>query len=470
MKRLIKYTIFTVAAALVTLGASAQLKTAYFMEGSIPRYDMNVALTPQDGYVNLPLIPLGSLGVNVNNNFLSVQNFLYPNGGTHVLPFHSSVDADTFLRRMPNKPFVGLDVDYNLIGFGNYSRRHGYFWSFTWDIRVMADVNLSKDLFRALKTLGNGIYDFGDVSAHAMAYSEMAFGFTMPTGWQDLVVGGRLKLLFGLAHADARFNSFNISVQPDHVHAEARGDIRGNILGVNLGEVGETGQNLPFNDVFNFKNFGKSNIMRNYGMAVDFGAEMKLFDRRLKLSIGVNDLGFIRWGKGSSIHGSLTDIMFDYRGRNINTGDKGISHTKLEDINIIKTGNEAYNTMLATTLNVGAEYNFFDNLLGVGLLSHTRFWNKRAYSELTLTGTVRPAKWFTAAVSHTFVRNKMGIFGFAFNFHPRGVNFFLGLDYIPTRWAQINVEGVNFHYPVRAKPFNFHIGLAFTPKGPSRGW
>ncbi len=77
MKNRIYGLLVTTVSVFCSLAASAQMKTSYFMESAIPRYDMNAALTPAYGYVNFPLL---SFGANVNNNFLSVDNFIYPRG------------------------------------------------------------------------------------------------------------------------------------------------------------------------------------------------------------------------------------------------------------------------------------------------------------------------------------------------------------------------------------------------------
>lgn len=52
MKRLIIF----VAALLLVLTSSAQLRTSYFMDGSYLRNDMNPALIPGKGYIVLPAI------------------------------------------------------------------------------------------------------------------------------------------------------------------------------------------------------------------------------------------------------------------------------------------------------------------------------------------------------------------------------------------------------------------------------
>jgi hypothetical protein len=161
----------------------------------------------------------------------------------------------------------------------------------------------------------------------------------------------------------------------------------------------------------------------------------------------------------------MDDIVYEFRGLHLDTGN--IEQVKPDDWIVLRQQDaESYTRRLNTTLNIGAEYNFFKNLLGVGVLSHTRFAGKNAYSELTVTGTVRPGKWFTAAVSHSLIQNKIGVFGLALNFHPRGINFFLGFDYIPTQMARIDRAMV----PQRLKSFNTYLGLAFTPKGRSKPW
>ena len=55
--------------------ASAQMRTAYFMEGSYFRTDMNAALAPTRGYIKLPMV--GGLGIDFGNNYFSVNNFLF---------------------------------------------------------------------------------------------------------------------------------------------------------------------------------------------------------------------------------------------------------------------------------------------------------------------------------------------------------------------------------------------------------
>ena len=99
MKRLI-YTTLCVVASMIGVHTSAQIRSSYFMEGSYFRNELNPALAPTRGYVAIPMV--SGLGVEIDNNFLTVSNFVYKNGNEVVTAFHESVSADKFLRKLPN--------------------------------------------------------------------------------------------------------------------------------------------------------------------------------------------------------------------------------------------------------------------------------------------------------------------------------------------------------------------------------
>ena len=471
MKNIYKYLLTLVFALCCAAGASAQMKTSYFMEGSIPRYEMNAALTPMHNYVNMPLLPIGYMGINLNNNFLSVKNFIYPYQGGHVTALHGSVSAKDFLNRIPSTASMGADVVYSLVGFGKYNKKHDYFWSFGLNARVIADTGIPKEVFSILKDLKSGVYDIPDITISTTAYLEFALGFTMPVGWQNLVVGGRLKLLVGLAQAEATLTNLNLTVATDKVRASYGGNMQGNIFGMDYTDLNDEEGKMDFGELTNFSDrFRFGNGFKSFGAAVDIGAEAKFLDNRLKVSLALNDLGFIKWGAGNAFQGSLKDVAYEFAGYNTTTEDWEVTKPEGDAFEARHTGNDGYSKRLATTLNIGAEYNFFDNLLGVGLLSHTKFSNRVTYSELTLVGTVRPSNWFTASISQSMMHNNIGIFGLAVNFHPKGVNFFLGVDYVAAQLAQLDFVSEGFKYPLRAKSMNVYIGLAFTPGGRSKPW
>lgn len=122
--------VFILLVGLITLvgidNVSAQSRNSYFMEGSYFRNDLNPALTPTRGYVALPAI--SGFGLNVSNNFLSVDNFIYQRDGQLVTALHGSVSSEEFFGKLPSEGKLAIDTKVNLFGVGFYVKK--MFWTF----------------------------------------------------------------------------------------------------------------------------------------------------------------------------------------------------------------------------------------------------------------------------------------------------------------------------------------------------
>lgn len=104
--------ILTIAAVLFALTSFAQLRSAYFMEGTYFRTDMNPALTPTRAYFSLPV--MGGFGMSINNNFLSVDNFVYKVGTETVIAFDNRVPTADFVDKLPKTGFVNFNTQLSL--------------------------------------------------------------------------------------------------------------------------------------------------------------------------------------------------------------------------------------------------------------------------------------------------------------------------------------------------------------------
>ena len=444
--------IILVAAIACATQASAQIKTADFLEGSYFRTDLNPALAPTRGYIALPA--MSGIGVSLNSNFLSVDNFLYKRNGKVVTFLHNSVTANDFLGKLPNTNKLYSNESVNILGAGWHSKR--MFWNFGINLRAQTEASLGKDIFRAVKTLGNGRYDISDSSLGVLAYTEIYVGAAIPIK-EFATIGFRVKGLIGLAQATVDMTQLYAEVTDEAVRAEIAGSVRGNGICFKRNyEVGKklTGGNIK--DALLETDFGS--MMKNLsgGIAVDVGTEVRLLDDRLKISGAITDLGFICWGKKSTANASL-DGHFSFTGVNFDDSNKVKTDSDFDAVLTKSTG--SYTTRLNCALNVGVEYNILNNHIAFGLLSHTQFCQSMSYAELTASVNFRLGGWFSTSVSHTFVnRNKAGIFGFAMNFHPTGFNLFLGADYIDCNFAKYKNTAV----PKLAKSLNFYFGLGFN--------
>lgn len=448
-----------IVAALAIVGvhsASAQSRTSYFMEGSYFRNDLNPALVPTRGYVALPV--MSGFGLNATNNFISIDNFVYQREGELVTALHSAVTADEFLSKLPQQGKLTTDVKTNLFSVGFYIKKS--FWNFGINANVSADAAISMDVFKALKTLGNGVYDLGNTAIEANAYMD-AFVGTSFRVHRNINVGIKAKFLVGVATLDGQFSQLQANVTPDAVDATMQGTWRANGIFIDNSQV-KGGNELPIDEVMRTDISYMLNNLNNFGFAVDLGAEVRLLDDHLKISAAVTDLGFIKWGGKTQISGKL-DGSFNFAGMNLETSEMDTSG----DFNLMvdegATSN-GYTTMLNFALNVGAEYNILKNHIAFGLLSHTKFCGSMTYSELTASVNFRPLNWITATFSHTFLNNnRLGVLGFALNIHPRVFNIYAGLDFIDTNWVKgPTIRGVQPSLPRYQKSLNAYVGFGFN--------
>ena len=156
---------------------------------------------------------------------------------------------------------------------------------------LRADVTavfLTKNLFQTIFSadlVDQRTIDLSNLRFRGIAYNEIAVGYTRPinSAW---TVGGRVKLLTGIAFAD--FEAQNMAVQLGQTNNQ-----------ININGTLRTAGMAPLADSVNktsmqaYKNVGV-NPFKNLGMAVDIGATY-YWKSDLNVFFGVNDLGFINW-------------------------------------------------------------------------------------------------------------------------------------------------------------------------------
>ena len=460
MKRIVSI----IALALLLVGidsASAQSRTSYFMEGSYFRTELNPALVPTRGYLIVPGV--SATAASINSNFLSIDNFFYKRDGGVVTALHSSVSADEYLSKLPSVGKETVDARVALFGVGFYAKK--MFWSFGIDTRASMDAAMSMDLFKAVKTLGNGTYDLSATACEFNTYADIYLGTSFRVH-ENVSLGIKAKFLVGIATLDMSLNEGAIRVAPDEVKAYMGGTWRANGAIIDEDAKTQSGARallsdmLLFDPVYIFKN------IKTYGFAIDLGTEVRLLDDHLKLSLAVTDLGFIKWD-GKNRVGGYIGGHFGFNGVNLETSKMETDSDFNFNVDEVPNSN-GYTTMLNCSVNAGVEYNFLGNHMAVGLLSHNRFCKTMFYSDITASLNLRPTNWLSATLSHTFLNhNRLGVFGFALNIHPAVVNMFVGVDFIDTRWVNSSDADPIFGIKINAVPryqssFNIYMGIGFN--------
>ena len=449
MKRINKIVIVCVAVFGFFVTASAQMRTAYFMEGSYFRTDMNAALAPTRGYIKLPAI--GGLGVDFGNNYFSVNNLFYKKDGGIYTFMHNGVSADEFLGKLGNKGKLSVNLNTSILGFGAHTKK--LFWSFGLNLRSNTEITLSKDMFAALKNLSNGYYDLGDTHISNREYIEAALGFAIPIK-DFMTFGFRAKGLVGIADLSMKMDKMYLDINENSVRAELMGGIRGNCPMFTPNYV--VGSEFSVDGIMQQDIMQALKNIKSWGLGLDFGFEFRFLDDHLKVSVGVNDLGFIKWYGNTTINAE-GKAHFTYEGFNLTTNEAKMDGG-FEAVMAQPEG--SYTTRLSCSLNGGVEYNILNNWIAFGVLSHTEFCQNFTRTELTASVNFRIMRWLSTSFSHTFLNgNQPGVLGWALNIHPTGFNLFLGADFIDTRFAVYNQK---IPVPKMMTSANVYVGVGFN--------
>lgn len=477
---------FVLAVTGSALAQTQSSRSAYFLEGSTYRHELNPAFIGERGYFSFPA--LGNLDFGVQST-AGIGSFLYKLPDGRLTTFmHESVSGQEFVDGLPNRFKLGADVNENIFSLGFHA--WGGFNTLGISIKSDTRVNVPSELFKFMK-LGmasetGSQYIVNGLNMMSTNYAEIAFGHARTIN-NHLTVGAKLKALVGLAKANVRIDKLAITASQDawtitpqgaELYASAKGLIvptkgeTGNyqeddyILDANGNRTDQlktgTDQQIDYDGVdFDDKNIGPT----GFGLALDLGAVYKLGD--WQFSAALLDLGFIGWK--NTVKGTMSND-FEFSGfENIAVKDtegnanslENQSDALLDDLkDMAKFTKEAdgmkRTTALAATLNFGAQYTLpaYDRL-NFGLLSTTRLQGKHTWTEARLSANVSPLSGFEASVNYA-LSNFGSAAGLMLNFHPRGFNFFVAAD------VPLGKLEPAYCAPIGRAALNVNLGINFT--------
>ena len=513
MKNIRKY--FLVAlVALCTLSANAQqVNTLYFLENAPMRHTINPAFMPVSaGYVNFS--PLGWMSFSFGNNSLTLSDVLYTiedpnNPGKYITvtplypsndPTNSTARRDAFRRQLRNMLYVNGDVNFSIVNVGIRVKDFGYA-TFGVNEHIETGFTFPKSMFNfflngGMTNLDGGMNTLGlsGLGIGATAYTDIAFGYSHILN-EQWTIGGKLKILLGTAYAGFTSKAFDINASTKYWNAtgnlnvDVAGPFNANYIGNYLDgrnalEVYDAfSQGFTTDSLINFKNIPALLTPAGGGLAFDFGFTYKPLEN-LQISAAITDLGFIYWSNGTLFNCAIdsTKVRFEgvgeidygdpaFRDENGNFSadllmDSVMTNLKgmLNGITFARTQRGGFTKMPSARLNVGIDANFWDNRVGVGIVSATRLYNARLYEEITIGAAFRPFNWLSVALSYSLMNNgRYSNFGAGLSIMPYdGINMTLALDYIPTSFAGLN-DGTGqkmYVIPDKSKMFNLALGFS----------
>ena len=452
MKGFLNRRIWLVAGSLL-LGMTVHaqyLRTSYFMEGTSSRLELNPGLQPMRGYFNIPV--LGSFNVGTSSNVLGINDIV------DVLDSGEDIFLnDDLYSRLKSDNRLNVNLKTDVLSFGWYAGKG--FWNVNVGLRADVGASIPQSMFEYLRRVNNTEDingSFSNMNFNLNAYAEIGLGYSRQIT-EKLSVGGRVKVLLGIARAEMAVDNFDIYVDdaltngdytelnPYQTYGSATVNARVSttMKGGGLSFDETTGQIDGFD--IDGSNFG----IAGAGFGIDLGASYKVWDN-LTVSAAVLDLGFIKWKEGETTVAAPANGSFEVTGSNYQDFLDG-DFLSMDRFNFVqdKEAAEDTKTTLASTILLAGECGLLDNKLSVGAIYTARFAEPKTLNELTFSATYRPKNWFNIAASYSPIQAGGKSFGLALKLGA----LFLGTDYM--------------YFGNSSKAVNAFIGLSI-PLGKSR--
>jgi len=409
--------------AAVSSATAQEFSTTYFLDNNLYSYRINPAIPGEKNFV-------GFLVSNVNLSFgsnASINSFLYPSAsGTLVTGFHSSVSSEQFINNLPKNLRADQVFNENIVAVGFWTKNAFH----NIEINIKEDVfaGLPRGMFELAKCGSSDYpYDLSQTNVSAKSYAEIAYGYTRKIG-EKFSVGGRIKLLMGLAAGNAGFDKANFYVNGDKIEYDASARFR---LSSNFLKAGTKAEDPSIFDFSAFNLDASSISPCGWGAAVDLGMTYKPI-KGLTVSFSVLDLGGINWKYNIVGNSSSSGV---YTGETVKSDGtiKGDYQKFLETVEELANfkqvdGGESSFDMLACTMNLGARYYMpFYERLSVGLLATCKIDKYNSNVGARLGATVTPLDWLSITGNYG-VNSYCKSYGLALSLNAANLNFVFGYE------------------------------------------
>ena len=464
MKRIIHMVAAFMMAGSFFMTAYAQqsnLRSAYFLDGYTYRYKFNPSFAPERGFVSIPV--LGNVGLGVESN-LGVSNFYFPTqNGKLAFFLDDSVSDEQFMSGIKDRNMLNINANVNLLAFGFRTGKSYH----TFDISLKASErsNLPKSLFAFAKVgtaSGNTSWQIENLGARLDAFTEIAYGYSRPVG-DNLHVGGRFKVLVGLAREEVMIDQLNLTMGREKWEVKSQGYAE---LSGPFSVDTASGSNDIDLESFKVADDLKAIMQgpKSYGVALDLGASYDFLEY-FTASLSLLDLGFLSWNGMTKAVAPGKSWTFDGFGtiRTDGTTDFGQQFEEfgkdiLDIFQFEMAGKDQKVTKaLSATLHAGIEARMpFYQRLTFGLLATHRFDGPFSWTEGRLSANLAPINCFSVAASYG-ISNFGSSLGAVANFHFPGFNLYAGIDsFLPIMNMASN------YLPVNAANTNLSMGLNIT--------
>ena len=427
MKRIIVILVTMLTA--ISVYAQHNHRTGYFLDGYTYKYKINPAFGADRGYFAIPVAGFTSASLETP---LKLSGLLYPTGnnGELVTFLDPSVSLDDVMKGVKNMNPINVNADLGILSFGFNTKKSFH----TIDLSVKADarMNVPGALFSWAKESVETL-DMSKLALNADARLELSYGYSRAI-LKNARFGFRIKLLAGLAKAQYQMDNLQLAAAQDKWTVQSLG------TGYYAAPFALTTEGFDNRisgiDIPSDYNVIIDNLLasRNLGAAIDLGFSIDVL-KYLTISASVTDLGVITWNNAYMLASPESYWTYD--------GFEGIGNEQMDwNQQLEQLGNELLGLvhprvtsegekkldMLSMTAHLGVELRMpFWQRLSVGALASARIDGPYSWYEGRASANLALFRWFSFSGSYAY--STFGeSYGAALNFHPKGLNLFVGID------------------------------------------
>jgi len=456
--------------------ADAQVSNSlYFMQGVPQSNRLNPAYQPDcNFYIGIPF--LAPLRTEETSSPYAWNDIFYPHPSEDSLIsfLHPLGDKEAFLNKLEPANYLTSHSGTSILSVG--FRTDIGFFSVDVTTRFEGSAYIPGDLgWLVLKGAEDGrTYELDGLGTDLWGFDEISAGWSGAI-LDNLKVGARAKLLFGIGNLSTLNSNLSITTSEDNWHIQSDMHFAASLpfADVTYDDEGMISDITLKDELDNLNPWQLPKYAfnaRNFGLGIDLGVEYQAVDK-LMLSASIIDIGYIKWK--DETHEMNYKTEFDFPGFEIDPLELSDDFTFEEYIDsafsqlsdslydfLEFTPGGVYTRRLNTKLYVGASYSVTPKI-NLGILSRTDFLGQRVTEQVTASANFALNRLLNLTLSYSYIQSYFNNIGGGLSLNAGPVNLYLisdnalNLIFWPQETRAVNVWfGVNllFGYKNEDRP------------------
>lgn len=442
-----KKIIFSLSLMIFSYSYAQKNLSLYNLRGTPQAFTVNPAFLPKSKiYISLPL---GMMNFGVTNSGFSF-NDLFTKRDDDSLVFNT----EKVINGLDKTNFVAFESNVEIFGLG--LKLSDTYFNFTVNSKLQTNFVYPKDVLK-LAFEGNGKSFIGQrasldgLGINLNAFTEFAFGVSKEIN-DKLSVGGRFKLISGIANFNTRETNLGLTTDPTTfaLTIDGSAEINSSNLSQFMNDSTSSSGDLVKDMTSSFFNFA------NKGLGLDLGATYKI-DDKFSVNASIVDLGTIHWNTNVTSY-KTNNFNFTFEGfdlANYGQDSTDIAEQMRDTIPKVfnyEENNDPYTTSLYTKIYLGGNYQI-NKSINAGAVLLNEFVKGKYNPSFSLSINASLKNWLSATLNYSIMNKTFANIGAGVSLKGGPVQFFIMSDNI-----------LAFINPLNARTFHICGGMSIFIK------